>query len=140
MDDYRNRKLSTDFAEEAFYISDWLGTKRVELGAGVCATTYFSLPYGDDLTSGELTGYASCVDATEHHYTGKQRDTESENDYFGARYYVSGMGRFLTPDEVRNDAHPANPQSWNLYAYVRNNPLSSAGMGRPTTTASEMVS
>ena len=30
--------------------------------------------------------------------TGKERDTESGNDYFGARYYASAMGRFLSPD------------------------------------------
>lgn len=31
-------------------------------------------------------------------YTGKERDQESGNDFFGARYYVNTMGRFLTPD------------------------------------------
>ena len=31
-------------------------------------------------------------------YTGKERDTESGNDYFDARYYSSTMGRFLSPD------------------------------------------
>ena len=29
-------------------------------------------------------------------FTGKERDTESGNDYFGARYYASTMGRFLS--------------------------------------------
>lgn len=61
--------------------------------------------------------------------TGKERDTESGNDYFGARYYSSNMGRFLSPDwsakimpvpYVKLD----NPQSLNLYSYVWNNPLS----------------
>ena len=36
--------------------------------------------------------------ATEHLFTGKERDTESGNDYFGARYYASSMGRFISPD------------------------------------------
>jgi len=31
-------------------------------------------------------------------YTGKERDAESGNDYFGARYYGSAMGRFMSPD------------------------------------------
>ena len=31
-------------------------------------------------------------------FTGKERDTESGNDYFGARYYSSSMGRFMSPD------------------------------------------
>ena len=31
--------------------------------------------------------------------TGKERDTESGNDYFEVRYYSSAMGRFLSPDD-----------------------------------------
>ena len=54
--------------------------------------------------------------------TGKERDTESGNDYFFARYYGSSMGRFLSPDDD-SDQGPDDPQSWNLYSYVRNNPL-----------------
>jgi RHS repeat-associated protein len=57
-----------------------------------------------------------------HRYTGKERDAESGNDYFGARYMASGIGRFLTPDDG-SDQDASDPQSWNLYAYVRNNPL-----------------
>jgi RHS repeat-associated protein len=58
-------------------------------------------------------------------YTGKERDTESGLDYFGARYYASSMGRFSSPDPSGLLAqNPADPQSWNLYAYARNNPLS----------------
>jgi RHS repeat-associated protein len=56
--------------------------------------------------------------------TGKERDTETGNDYFGARYYGSSMGRFMSPDPVFISAQRlADPQSLNLYAYVRNNPL-----------------
>ena len=58
------------------------------------------------------------------HFTGKERDAESGNDYFGARYYASSMGRFMSPDPSQLDyADPTNPQSLNLYAYVLNNPL-----------------
>lgn len=57
------------------------------------------------------------------HFTGKERDTESGNDYFGARYYSSNMGRFMSPDKPFADQHASNPQSWNLYSYTRNNPL-----------------
>ena len=61
--------------------------------------------------------------------TGKERDSESGLDYFGARYYASSVGRFLSPDWAAK-ATPVpyakldNPQSLNLYAYVLNNPLS----------------
>lgn len=58
----------------------------------------------------------------ESRYTAKERDTESGLDYFGARYYGSTMGRFTSPDDG-SDQSPGDPQSWNLYSYVRNNPL-----------------
>lgn len=76
----------------------------------------------------------SAVSAKEHaqsrsRYTGKERDQESGNDYFGARYYASTMGRFLSPDwsakaEPVPYAKLDSPQSLNLYSYVGNNPLS----------------
>jgi RHS repeat-associated protein len=57
--------------------------------------------------------------------TGKERDTESGNDYFGARYYASSMGRFMSPDDPFIGQSLGNPQSLNLYSYVQNNPLNS---------------
>jgi RHS repeat-associated protein len=65
------------------------------------------------------------LDPTEQHFTGKERDTESGNDYFGARYYAQRHGAVhVSPDPSGLLAqNPANPQSWNLYAYVQNNPL-----------------
>jgi len=62
------------------------------------------------------------------HFTGKERDSESGNDYFGARYYASAMGRWLSPDWNGSPvpvpyADFTNPQTLNLYAYVSNNPL-----------------
>lgn len=70
---------------------------------------------------------AFCVCASG--YTGKERDTESNLDYFGARHYSSTMGRFMSPDwsDAPNPvpyADLGNPQSLNLYSYVNNNPLS----------------
>jgi RHS repeat-associated protein len=56
---------------------------------------------------------------------GKERDAESGNDYFGARYYGSSMGRFMSPDPAGMMAADIEfPQSLNRYAYVWNNPLS----------------
>jgi RHS repeat-associated protein len=72
--------------------------------------------------------------------TGKERDSETGLDYFGARYYGSNMGRFASPDEFSGgpvdafggDPTPpgplpyadiTNPQSLNKYSYTYNNPL-----------------
>jgi RHS repeat-associated protein len=109
-----------------FAFNDWLGTKRGQgeiLSASTCVNTYFSLPYGNTPST-----IGSCPDATEHHFTGKERDSESGNDYFDARYYASTMGRFLSPDwSAKIEPVPYSklddPQSLNLYAYVMNNPL-----------------
>jgi RHS repeat-associated protein len=100
-----------------FALSDWLGTKRAEtVPNGTCLSTYASLAYGD-----ELTPNGTCPDATEHHYTDKEHDGESGNDFFLARYYSSTAGRFVSPDPL--GGHPENPQTLNKYAYVTNAPL-----------------
>jgi RHS repeat-associated protein len=55
-------------------------------------------------------------------FTGKERDSESGLDNFGARYNSSQYGRFMTPDPM--GGHYEDPQTLNRYSYVRNNPLS----------------
>ena len=71
------------------------------------------------------TGFQACPFA--YQFTGKERDSESGLDMFGARYYGSSLGRFMTPDWAAKPvtvpyAHFGNPQSLNLYSYVQNNP------------------
>jgi RHS repeat-associated protein len=108
-----------------FYFDDPLGTRRAQTDyAGVLEQTCSSLPYGDALncSGGNLQA------PTEHHFTGKERDTESGNYYFEARYYSSSMGRFMSPDWSAQEepvpyAKLGDPQTLNLYSYVRNNPL-----------------
>ena len=107
-----------------YAFNDWLGTKRVQIttdGNLANRSTFQSFPFGDGL-------YPSGSDATEQHFTGKERDTESGNDYFGARYYFSTTGRFLSPDwSAKAEPVPyakfGDSQSLNLYTYSRNNPL-----------------
>jgi len=118
-----------DAAGLHFHLEDPLGTRRMQLSGkpnsvGQPETDIQSLPYGDQLYSfPDQYAPASADDATPLHFTGKERDQESGNDYFGARYYASTMGRWLSPDKPFADQHTNNPQSWNLYEYGRNNPL-----------------
>jgi RHS repeat-associated protein len=55
------------------------------------------------------------------------RDSVSGLDYANNRYYSNAYGRFMTPDPYQATAtspgDPKNPQSWNRYAYVQNDPL-----------------
>jgi RHS repeat-associated protein len=103
-----------------YYHGDHLGSARM-------------MTTGTILTDGSTPSYATYApfgqlvsgDVPSHYkFTGKERDTETGLDYFGARYYASSMGRFSSPDPSGlYYADPTNPQSFNLYGYVMNNPL-----------------
>jgi len=105
-----------------FFVSDHLGTAQMEFSSG-----------GWPLWQGQFAPFGQELDTqpTANHYkfTGKERDAESGLDYFGARYYASSMGRWMSLD-WRNPTQPVpyanldRPQSLNLYGYVENNPLS----------------
>jgi RHS repeat-associated protein len=51
----------------------------------------------------------------------KERDVETGLDFFGARYYSGAQGRFVSPDPGAYKLE--NPQTFNRYSYVNNNPL-----------------
>jgi RHS repeat-associated protein len=62
-------------------------------------------------------------DRVEEKFTGKERDSETGLDFFGARYMSSAEGRFTSPDPSRLSAFIDSPQTWNMYSYTYNNPL-----------------
>ncbi|MGC1618492.1 MAG: RHS repeat-associated core domain-containing protein [Candidatus Acidiferrum sp.] len=100
--------------------TDWLGTSRLRNTQSLPTSGYetcTSLPFGDGLSCNST--YASNI-----HFTGKEHDFESGLDNFLARHLTSNMGHFMSPDPGNAGASPDNPQSWNAYAYVQNNPLS----------------
>src|SRR6185437_12818708 len=112
-----------------FQLADALGSRRVQAHVdGTAGLFCFNYPFGDGLNC-----WGGDEDATEHHFTGKERDSESGLDDFGARYYASAMSRFMTPDWTAGPnpvpyASFGDPQTLNLYGYVRNNPLSKADL------------
>lgn len=57
-------------------------------------------------------------------FTAKERDLETGLDFFGERYYSGALGRFTTTDPQEASASLFEPQSWNLYSYVWNRPMS----------------
>lgn len=122
-----------------FTHADQLGTERVQTAVnGTSCETITSLAFGDGLTAS-----GSC-DPTALRFTGKQRDWESNLDYFGARYYSSQLGRWLSADWSAVPApvpyaNLSNPQTLNLYAMVSDNPETFAdldGHGDGCNTAS----
>jgi RHS repeat-associated protein len=98
-----------------YYLSDHLNsTSMVVSAAAVVEEESDYSPFGTEYV---LTGSGS----NHYKFTGKERDSESGLDYFGARYNSSSMGRFMTPDPLGGLL--IDPQTLNRYTYVRNNPL-----------------
>jgi RHS repeat-associated protein len=108
-----------------YYFSDHLGSASVITDAlGNVEQRDYYFPYGG-------IAYSSGSDPNHYKFTGKERDTESNLDNFGARYYTSNIGRFMTPDwAARATAVPyavfGDPQTLNLYTYVENAPVNRA--------------
>jgi RHS repeat-associated protein len=104
-----------------YYIQDALGSTRaiVDSSGSPCFDADF-FPYG-----GEFDFVSTC--SPSYKFTAKERDSESSSstDYFGARYYSTTLGRWKSPDLPFADQVLTDPQSWNLYGFVRNNPESS---------------
>lgn len=110
-----------------YYFHDHLNSTNVVTdGSGNIQNESDFYPYGGELV-------ISSGDSNRYKFTGKERDTESCSagnclDNFGARYFASSMGRFMSPDWAAKPvtvpyAHFGDPQTLNLYAYVENGPV-----------------
>ena len=100
-----------------YYFSDHLGTHDLitdALGTMPPQKESDYFPYGGEIP-------ISGSDPNHYKFTGKERDSESGLDNFGARHDASSLGRFMSADPV--GGHSENPQTLNRYAYVGNNPL-----------------
>jgi RHS repeat-associated protein len=85
------------------------------------------LPFGEEIpanTAGRLAEWGPFGDKVNQKFTGQERDDETGFDFFQARYFYGAQGRFNSPDPGNAGADITNPQTWNGYAYTRNNPLS----------------
>lgn len=110
----------------SYLTSDTLGTPRVVTdSSGAVKARHDYLPFGEEigLAGGRTEPQKYVVDNIRQKFTSYERDSETDLDFAQARYYKSALGRFTSPDDFTNDTHPADPASWNLYIYVRNNPL-----------------
>ena len=98
-----------------YYVADHLGTAQVELSStGQVLWNGQFVPFGGEIDSNQTTN--------RYKFTGKERDTESGLDYFGARYLSSNMGRWMSPDPSMEGAILELPQTWNKYSYEYNRP------------------
>ena len=112
-------RVATAQSEQVYYyLLDALGSVRAITDAtNQIVERHDYLPFGE-APPGEPAGQDA------HRVAGKERDSDTGFDYFGGRYYASGNGRFTSVDPVLDQQKAlGDPQQWNRYAYVRNNPL-----------------
>jgi RHS repeat-associated protein len=104
-----------------FYYRDWLETLRTFTTYATSGSTVngscVSFAFGDGLVC-KGSVYEDGTD-----FTGQRVDPEGQT-HFTFRQYSPVQGRWTVPDPAGLAAvDSTNPQSWNRYAYVLNNPL-----------------
>ncbi len=99
-----------------YLLTDHLGSVVAVLSeSGTLLSEQRYMPFGEVRTD------IGTISQTDFGYTGQRSISMlSIMDYI-ARFYDPGIGRFLQPDSIVPS--PANPQSWNRYSYVLNNPV-----------------
>ncbi|MGI0034424.1 MAG: RHS repeat-associated core domain-containing protein [Nitrososphaera sp.] len=97
-----------------FHHVDHLGTPRVTTdSSGNVVARAALFPFGEAVPSSTF--------ASTHRFTGHERDLSSSQDYMLARPYQFQSGRFGHVDPLSGKIR--DPQSWNRYSYVQNNPV-----------------
>ena len=98
--------------ERLYNVKDHLGSTRLVYGSGGAVREQMNyMPYGEFMTHSATT-------VGKFKFTGKERDTETNYDYFGARYYNSKLGLWNSVDPLASK-YPG----WSPYNYVECNPL-----------------
>lgn len=133
-----------------YVTQDHLGSTRVVTdGGGQPKSRHDYLPFGEEIKTDVVTNSGGRAGIAQYNlgsirqkFTGYERDAETGLDFAKARYYGSSVGRFNTPDpynivletQAETESDPAKaqanlrnyleePQLWNRYVYVSNNPL-----------------
>jgi RHS repeat-associated protein len=111
-------------------VQDHLGSTRmvVDRSGSLGGTRRHDFaPFGEELSAGvgirsASNGYIG--DSVRQKFGSKERDDETGLNFFGARYFSSVQGRFTSADPIFFQKKMiTDPQRFNLYSYVRNNPL-----------------
>ncbi len=95
----------------SYYHTDLLGSTR-SVTQGVTITESYDYDPWGLLMPGRTLG-----SGTKEGFTSKERDVESQLDYFGARYYLAAVGRWAGVDPL-GEKH----WEWSPYGYVLDDP------------------
>ncbi|MBE0539514.1 MAG: hypothetical protein IH620_07365, partial [Ignavibacterium sp.] len=108
--------VGTVTSDKYYYLKDHLGSIRVVVDTVGEIISYDDYDAWGMILNGRSSNYGFADD--KYKFTEKERDTETNYDYFGARYYDSDLGRWLSVDPMA-DKYPG----WSPYNYTMNNPL-----------------
>jgi RHS repeat-associated protein len=108
-------KANSSIFTRYYYLKDHLGSIRMTVNSSGDV-----VGYDDYYPFGKIIPNKSTVSSADNRYrfTSKERDSETNYDYFGARYYDSKIGRWLQVDPLA-EKYPG----WSPYNYGVNNPL-----------------
>jgi RHS repeat-associated protein len=117
--EYSTVTASQSEAKISYLTNDHLGSPRITTDAtGKVISRRDFMPFGEEIAR---ANYGS--DSVRQKFTGYQKDAETGLDFAQARMFGSSLGRFTSPDPTLLSVNAHNPQSWNRYVYVLNNPL-----------------
>jgi RHS repeat-associated protein len=98
-----------------YFLSDKLSTRLILDTSGNVLGRQAHLPFGEE--------FAGSGTQEKHNFTTYESDVESATDYAINRQYAQGVGRFQSADPYTASGGAGEPQSWNRYSYVTNDPL-----------------
>lgn len=120
--DGTNNKLYYPLPDHLGNASIWLEKDSSGVWKAVANSIARYDPYGNYRTTPSTSVNPGI---SNHGFTGHRHNNTGANDldliYMNARYYLPEVGRFISPDSIVPNS--SNPQSFNRYSYVRNNPL-----------------
>lgn len=127
--EYSTNVTPVEDAKVAYTTSDHLGSPRVITDQnGQITSRRDFMPFGEEIVpnvGGRTSGlqYGSTGDDVRQKFTGYQKDAETSLDFAEARMYENRFGRFTAVDPLIASGKSSNPQTFNRFIYVGNNPI-----------------
>jgi RHS repeat-associated protein len=112
---YEDKLVAKEQGGRFFFLNDKLSVRAVLDSNGNIIGRQAHLPFGEEIAASGMQ--------EKHHLTGYESDVESSTDYAVNRQYSQSTGRFLSADPYEASAGANDPQSWNRYTYVLNDPI-----------------
>src|SRR5579885_1811381 len=116
IDAYKRQTDSPGEIKLRYQLTNSIGTSLVEVDESASLISWEDyFPFGG---TSVIAGYnQSEVALKDYRYTGKECDDTTGLYYYGARYYISWLGRWMSADPS------GAADGLNLYTYVQNNPI-----------------